>query len=77
MAIVVPDLEIYTPPSPAAGPKKPSLVSRVLGSIIPLIACLYVGLVILTPALSVVAQAFAKGVQPFLQNLSSPSCFRR
>ena len=72
MAIVVPDLEIYTPPSPAAGTKKPSLVSRVLGSIIPLIACLYVGLVILTPALSVVAQAFAKGVQPFLQNLSSP-----
>ena len=72
MTIVVPDLEIYTPPSPPAGPKKPSLVSRLLGSIIPIIACLYVGLVILTPALSVVVQAFAKGVQPFLQNLSSP-----
>jgi sulfate transport system permease protein len=72
MTIVVPDLEIYTPPSPPAAPKKSSLVSRLLGSIIPIIACLYVGLVILTPALSVVVQAFAKGVQPFLQNLSSP-----
>jgi sulfate transport system permease protein len=39
---------------------------------IPLIACLYVGLVILAPALSVVAQAFAKGIAPFLENLSSP-----
>ena len=38
---------------------------------IPLVACLYVGVVILFPALSVVAQAFAKGVGPFLQNFES------
>ncbi len=72
MTFVVPDLEIYKPPSLGKGAKAPSLRSKVLGAIIPLIACLYVGLVILTPALSVVVQAFAKGVQPFLENLSSP-----
>jgi len=72
MAIVVPDLEVYQPPSSTKGAKQPTLRSQLLGAIIPLIACLYVGLVILTPALSVVVQAFAKGVQPFLENLSSP-----
>ena len=72
MTFVVPDLEIYEPPKPSKGGAKPNLRKKLLGAIIPLIACLYVGLVILTPALSVVVQAFAKGIQPFLENLSSP-----
>ncbi len=40
--------------------------------LIPLIACLYVGLLILLPALQVVAGALAKGWQPFLETFSSP-----
>ncbi len=72
MTIVVPELEAYRPPSPAKGSSGKGLGSKLLGAIIPVIACLYVGLVILTPALSVVVQAFAKGIQPFLENLSSP-----
>lgn len=39
--------------------------------IIPLIACLYVGVVILLPALEVVAGAFAKGISPLVENLGS------
>ena len=39
--------------------------------IIPLIAGLYVGVVILLPALEVVAGAFAKGIGPLLENLNS------
>ncbi|MEB3266635.1 MAG: sulfate ABC transporter permease subunit [Cyanobacteriota bacterium] len=39
--------------------------------IIPLIACLYVGVIILLPALEVVAGAFAKGLEPFLATLQS------
>jgi sulfate transport system permease protein len=40
--------------------------------LIPLIASLYVGVVILLPALNVVVGAFAKGVGAFLANLSDP-----
>ena len=72
MSFVVPDLEIYEPPKPAKGGANPSPGKTVIAAMIPLIACLYVGLVILAPALSVVAQAFAKGIAPFLENLSSP-----
>ena len=64
MTFVVPDLEIYEPPKPAKGGAGGSLGKNVIAAIIPLIACLYVGLVILAPALSVVVQAFAKGIQP-------------
>jgi sulfate transport system permease protein len=39
--------------------------------IIPLIAGLYVGVIILLPALEVVAGAFAKGIGPLVQNLGS------
>ena len=39
--------------------------------LIPLIACLYVGVIILLPALEVVAGAFAKGLTPFLENFQS------
>lgn len=72
MSIVVPDLQISTPPSGRKEAKGASLRSRLVGAIIPVIACLYVGVVILLPALSVVVQAFAKGIQPFLENLNSP-----
>ncbi|MEB3326704.1 MAG: sulfate ABC transporter permease subunit [Synechococcus sp.] len=40
-------------------------------ALIPLIACLYVGVIILLPALEVVAGAFAKGLEPFLDNFSN------
>ena len=72
MTFVVPDLEIYEPPKPPKGGAQTNLGKNVIAAIIPLIACLYVGLVILAPALSVVVQAFAKGIQPFLDNLTSP-----
>jgi sulfate transport system permease protein len=39
--------------------------------IIPVIACLYVGVIILLPALEVVAGAFAKGIGPLVENLGS------
>ena len=72
MTFVVPDLEIYEPPKPSKGVANTNLGNKLIAAMIPLIACLYVGLVILAPALSVVAQAFAKGIAPFLENLSSP-----
>ena len=40
--------------------------------LVPLIAVLYVAVLILLPALQVVSGAFAKGLGPFLENLSSP-----
>ena len=70
MAFLIPPLESI---KPANGAKR-SLGQRIkplAASAIPLVACLYVGVVILFPALSVVAQAFAKGVGPFLQNFES------
>jgi len=72
MTFVVPNLEIYEPPKPPKGDAHTNLGKKLAAAIIPLIACLYVGLVILAPALSVVVQAFAKGIQPFLDNLTSP-----
>ena len=39
--------------------------------IIPVIACLYVGVIILLPALEVAAGAFAKGIGPLVENLGS------
>jgi len=73
MSIIVPELNTHGPVGQPKGIKKGEpLRAKLLGALIPVIACLYVGLVILTPALSVVVQAFAKGIQPFLENLSSP-----
>ena len=40
--------------------------------LIVLVACLYVGVIILLPALAVVVQAFAKGVGVFVENFRSP-----
>jgi sulfate transport system permease protein len=42
-----------------------------LPELIPIVACLYVGVVILVPALAVVVQAFAKGIGVFLANFQS------
>jgi len=39
--------------------------------LVPLVACLYVVVIILLPALEVVAGAFARGLDPFLANLHS------
>ncbi len=39
--------------------------------LIPVVACLYVALIILLPALEVVAGAFAKGLQPFFDNFGN------
>lgn len=72
MTFVVPELEIYEPPQPPKGGADTNLGKKLAAAIIPLTACLYVGLVILAPALSIVVQAFAKGIQPFLDNLTSP-----
>jgi sulfate/thiosulfate transport system permease protein len=65
MALLIPPVE--QPQSPAtastarSGPGPAALL-------IPALACLYVGVVILLPALSVVVQAFAKGAGVFLAN---------
>lgn len=58
-----------TMPRPAASTRSDRL--QLSAVVIPLIAVLYVGLVILVPALSVVVQAFAKGIGVFLENLGS------
>ena len=70
MAFLIPPLESI---KPANGAKRSlgQKVQPLAAWAIPLVACLYVGIVILLPALSVVVQAFAKGVGPFLQNFES------
>lgn len=70
MPFVIPPLESIKP----ANWLKPTLGSRIKSAaplVIPLIACVYVAVVILLPAVSVVVQAFAKGVGPFLENFES------
>jgi sulfate transport system permease protein len=46
-------------------------VKRWIPALIVLVSCLYVGIVILLPAVAVVVEAFAKGLAPFLENLQS------
>ncbi|WP_411870734.1 sulfate ABC transporter permease subunit CysW [Vulcanococcus limneticus] len=70
MTVVVPPLEDIQPPQWV----KPTFSDRAKSAVpalIVVVACLYVGTVILLPALSVVVQAFAKGLQPFLDNLTN------
>lgn len=70
MTFVIPSLEEGQASSPPR--RRPgSGLQTLLAALIPLIACVYVGVVILLPALSVVFQAFAKGVGPFLENFQS------
>ncbi len=66
--IVSTDLRIQPQPAPSPAPRRFPWA----GLVIPLIASLYVGVVILLPALNVVVGAFAKGVGAFLANLSDP-----
>ncbi len=70
MTFVTPPLEDVQPPKWV----KPTFTMRLqkLGPVlIVLLACLYVGVVILLPAIAVVVQAFAKGLAPFLENFQS------
>ncbi len=72
MTYVVPRLE--EPSSTARRrPRSGKWREQILAGLIPLVACIYVGVVILLPALSVVVQAFAKGLGPFLDNFQSPA----
>lgn len=70
MSLVTPPLEDLRPP----GWVQPTFRSR-LSSLVPIlivaVASLYVGVVILLPAVAVVAQAFAKGFGPYLENFQS------
>jgi sulfate/thiosulfate transport system permease protein len=68
MAFTIPPLNEPKPaPGGPGGPKAKG--GGPWPAIIVTLACLYVGVVILLPALSVVFQAFAKGPGVFLQNL--------
>jgi sulfate transport system permease protein len=73
MSIVVPTLELNEPttvdPIP---PKRRGASWSWAALVVPLVASVYVGVVILLPALAVVVQAFAKGVWVFLENFKSP-----
>ena len=72
MTSVIPPLEDLRPPSwVKPGPKKKGGQGLAQAWLIPLFAAVYVGVVILLPALAVVAQAFAKGVGVFLENFRS------
>jgi len=71
MAFTIPPLEDVQPPEWV----KLSFAARARSaapSLIVLVACVYVVVVILLPALAVVVQAFAKGLRPFLENLTNP-----
>ena len=70
MTSVIPPLNDLRPPRWV----KPTLRAS-LASLVPLlivvVASLYVAVVILLPAVAVVAQAFAKGLGPYLENFRS------
>ncbi|MEI8249866.1 MAG: sulfate ABC transporter permease subunit CysW [Synechococcus sp. ELA057] len=67
MVFVTPPLEDVQPPE-WVKQRRPRRTIELQAALIPLIAFLYVGVVILLPALSVVVQAFAKGIGVFLDN---------
>jgi sulfate transport system permease protein len=70
MTFVTPPLEDIRPPR-WAKPTFKDGVKRWIPALIVLVSCLYVGIVILLPAVAVVVEAFAKGLAPFLENLQS------
>lgn len=70
MPIVTPPLEDLQPPK-WVKPTFRAQLSRLTPALIVLLACLYVGVVILLPAVAVVVEAFAKGLKPFVDNLQS------
>ena len=70
MSFVTPRLDEHRPPR-WVKPTFSSGVKRWIPGLIIVVACLYVAVVILLPALAVVVEAFAKGLAPFLENLQS------
>ena len=70
MSFVTPRLEEPRPPR-WVKPTFSASVKRWIPGLIVVVACLYVAVVILLPALAVVVEAFAKGLDPFLENLQS------
>ena len=70
MSFVTPRLDEPRPPR-WVKPTFSSGVKRWIPGLIIVVACLYVAVVILLPALAVVVEAFAKGLAPFLENLQS------
>ncbi|MFM9100626.1 MAG: sulfate ABC transporter permease subunit CysW [Cyanobium sp.] len=69
MAFTIPPLQDLRPPRWVLPSYR---AGQLLPALIPLLACLYVGVVILVPALAVVVQAFAKGIGVFLENFKDP-----
>lgn len=70
MNIVTPTLEEIRPPKwvrPTFGQQ----VKNAVPALLVIIACLYVAVVILLPALAVIVQAFAKGIAPFVESIKS------
>ncbi|MCT0231028.1 sulfate ABC transporter permease subunit [Synechococcus sp. CS-1324] len=67
----VPRIRASDPIAPPEPPHRPPHSNRLLPALVPLLACVYVGIVIFLPALNVVLQAFAKGLAPFLANLQN------
>ena len=70
MSFVTPRLDEPRPPR-WVKPTFSSGVKRWIPGLIIVVACLYVAVVILLPAVAVVVEAFAKGLAPFLENLQS------
>jgi sulfate transport system permease protein len=70
MTFVTPPLEDVQPPK-WVRPTFRARAQSLAPALIVLVACLYVAIVILLPALAVVVQAFAKGLGPFLENFQS------
>lgn len=70
MSSVIPPLKAPQP-SKWVKPTFNARLSQLAPALIVLVACLYVGVVILLPAIAVVVQAFAKGLGPFLENFQS------
>ena len=70
MTIVTPQLQEIRP----AKWLRPTFRDRVqilVPGLIAVTACLYVGIVILLPAVAVIVEAFAKGLAPFLESFES------
>ena len=70
MTFVTPPLEDVQPPK-WVRPTFRARAQSLAPALIVVVACLYVAIVILLPALAVVVQAFAKGLGPFLENFQS------
>jgi len=72
MAIIVPELEVTSSQQDRPSSRSRPGGFKPLALLIPVVACLYVGVVILLPAITVGIAAFHKGVGPFLENFNSP-----